>query len=106
MEKEVNSLGATLLKYLAVRHSIDTMHVKKNVCGSLLGILMNDKHKTKDYENARKDLQELGIRPELRRDDTGTKLPASAIALTTKEKKELCVFLRSVKVPSGYSSNI
>lgn len=34
--------------YLAVRHSIDGMHVKKNVCGSLLGTLMSDKHKTKD----------------------------------------------------------
>ena len=93
-------------KYLAVRHSIDAMHVKKNVCGSLLGTLMNDKHKTKDHENARKDLEELGIRPALRRDDTGTKLPASAIALTTKEKMELCDFLWSVKVPSHYSSNI
>ena len=82
------------------------MHVKKNVCGSLLGTLMNDKHKTKDHENARKDLEELGIRPELRRDGTGGQLPASAITLTVKEKKELCDFLRSVKVPSGYSSNI
>ena len=30
-------------KDIAVRHSIDLMHVKKNVCGSLLGILMNYK---------------------------------------------------------------
>ena len=86
--------------FLRVRHSIDAMHVKKNVCGSLFGTLMNDKHKTKDHENARKDLEELGIRPELRR-----QLPASTITLTVKEKKELCDFLRSVKVPSGYSSN-
>ena len=57
--------------FLRVRHSIDAMHVKKNVCGSLLGTLMNDKHKTKDHENARKDLEELGIRPELRCDGTG-----------------------------------
>jgi len=34
---------------LAVRHSIYGMHVKKNVCGSLLGTLMNDKYKTKDH---------------------------------------------------------
>ena len=92
--------------FLRVRHSIDAMHVKKKVCGSLIGTLMNDKHKTKDHENARKDLEELGIRPELRRDGTGGQLLASAIALTVKEKKELCDFLRSVKVPSGYSSNI
>ena len=72
-------------KYLAVRHSIDAMHVKKNVCGSLLGTFTNDEHKTKDHENARKDLEELGIKSELRRDDTGTKLPASAIAHKREE---------------------
>ena len=38
---------------LAVRHSIYVMHVKKNVCGSLLGTLMNDKGKTKDHEKGR-----------------------------------------------------
>jgi hypothetical protein len=82
------------------------MHVKKNVYGSLLGTLMNDKHKTKDHENARKDLEELGIRPELRHDGTGTQPPACAINLTKEEKKELCDFLCTIKVPSGYSSNI
>jgi hypothetical protein len=30
-------------KDIAVCHSIDLMHVEKNVCGSLLGTLMNDK---------------------------------------------------------------
>jgi hypothetical protein len=67
---------------------------------------MNDKHKTKDYKNARKDLEELGIRPELRHDGTGTQPSACAINLTKEEKKELCDFLRTVKVPSSYSSNI
>jgi len=49
----------------------------------------------------------LDIRPELCLDGTSsTHLPASAVNLTREEKKELCDFLRSVKVPSGYSSNI
>ena len=43
---------------------------KANVCGSLLGTLMNDKWKTKDYAKARADLEELDIRPELRPDGT------------------------------------
>ena len=64
---------------LAICCSIDAMHVKRNVCSSLFGTLMNDKHKTKDHENARKDLEELGIRPKLRRDGTGTQLQALAI---------------------------
>ena len=58
------------LKDIAVRHSIDLMHMKKNVCGSLLGTLMNDKWKTKDHAKARADLEELDIRPELRPDGT------------------------------------
>jgi len=57
-------------KHIAVRHSIDLMHVKKNVCGSLLGRLMNDKWKTKDHAKVRADLEELDIRPELRPDGT------------------------------------
>ena len=53
-----------------IHHSIDLMHVKKNVCGSLLGTLMNDKWKTKDHAKARADLEELDIRLELRPDGT------------------------------------
>jgi hypothetical protein len=35
----------------------------------------------------------------------GTKLPTSCITLS-KEEKEFCGFLKSVKVPSGYSMNV
>ena len=66
----------------AVRHSIDLMHVKKNVCGSLLGTLMNDKWKTKDHTKARANLEELDIRPELCPDGTSAQPPLSAINLT------------------------
>ena len=50
---------------LAVRHSIDTMHLKKNICESLVGTIMNTKGKGKDHENARSDLEDMGIHPEL-----------------------------------------
>jgi hypothetical protein len=36
-------------KYLDVRHSIDVMHIEKNVCESLLGTLLNMDGKTKDH---------------------------------------------------------
>ena len=91
---------------LAIRHNIDDMHVKKNVCGSLIGTLMSDKHKTKDHAKVRADLEEMDIRPELHPNGTSSQLPASAVNLTKPEKKELCDFFRSVKVPSGYSSNV
>jgi hypothetical protein len=67
---------------------------------------MNDKRKTKDHEKGRADMEDMDIRPQLRHDGTSARLPASAVNLMTKEKQELCEFLRSVKVPSGYLSNI
>jgi hypothetical protein len=67
---------------------------------------MREKNKNKDHANARADLRDMGTRPELHPNATSTKLAASAIKLNKKEKQELCEFFRSVKVPSGYSSNI
>jgi hypothetical protein len=34
------------------------------------------------------------------------KLPTSCITLLKHEKKEFCGFLKNVKVPSGYSTNV
>ena len=41
------------------------MHIEKNVCDSVLGILLNMKDRMKDGVNARLDMADLGIRPEL-----------------------------------------
>ena len=50
----------------------------------------------------------MRIRPELWLDESvkGTELPTSCITLSKNEKKEFCEFLKSVKVPSGYSTNV
>jgi hypothetical protein len=60
------------------------MHVKKNVCESLLGTLFNTDGKTRDHGHARADLKKMGIRPELWLDDSvkGTELPTSCITLS------------------------
>jgi hypothetical protein len=52
-------------KDLDVRHSIDVMHVEKNVCESLLGTLLNTNGETRDHGHARADLKKMRIRPEL-----------------------------------------
>jgi hypothetical protein len=93
---------------LDVRHCIDVMHVEKNVCDSLIGTLLNIKGKTKDTENARLDMVEMGIREELapQSTDTRTFLPPACHTLSRKEKKSFCMCLRSIKVPHGYSSNV
>jgi hypothetical protein len=50
----------------------------------------------------------MGIRLELCLDDSlkGTELPTSCITLSKHEKKEFCGFLKNVKVPFDYSTNI
>ena len=50
---------------LNVRHCIDIMHVEKNICDSIIGILLNIKGKTKDGINACKDLVKMSVRLEL-----------------------------------------
>jgi hypothetical protein len=92
---------------LDVRHSIDNMHVKKNVCEATCATLLQQKSKGKDHKNAREDLKELGIRPELYAEETemGTNLPVAATTLSRAERKEFYQFLHNLNVSSGYSSN-
>jgi hypothetical protein len=95
-------------KDLDVRHSIDVMHAKKNVCESLQGTLLNTYGKTRDNGHARANLKKMGIRTELWLNDSvkGIELSTSCITLSKHEKKELCGFLKNMKVPSGYSMNV
>jgi hypothetical protein len=60
---------------------------------------MNGQWKTKDHAKARADLEDLDIRPELILNGIIAHPPLSAINLTQHEKKELCNFFCSVKVP-------
>ena len=50
-------------------HSLDVMHIMKNVCESLLGTLLNMPERTKDGPKARADLKSMGIRQELHAND-------------------------------------
>ena len=44
-------------KDLQIRHAIDVMHVEKNMCDSLIGILLDIRGKTKDTLETGKDLK-------------------------------------------------
>lgn len=94
-------------KSLYVRHCLDVMHIEKNVCESIVGTLLDIPNKTKDGEKARLDLQEMKIRTNLlpEKRSNGTYLPPAKHTLSRHEKRKLCEWLASVKVPSGYSSN-
>ena len=88
---------------------MDVMHIEKNICENLLNTLLQDGKKSKDDLRARRDLAELNIRPELQAIDKGDGkfvLPASRVTLSKDEIHNMCLFLKSVKTPDGYASNI
>ncbi|XP_020269345.1 uncharacterized protein LOC109844641 [Asparagus officinalis] len=94
---------------LKIRHNLDVMHIEKNICENLLNTLLQDGKKSKDDLRARRDLAELNIRPELQAIDKGDgkfELPASCVTLLKDEVHNMCLFLKSVKTPDGYASNI
>jgi len=93
-------------KILEVRSSIDVMHVTKNLCVNLLGFL-GVYGKTKDTPEARQDQQRMKRREDMPpwKTDKGHLSPAS-YALTKAEKEIFFQCLLSIKVPSGFSSNI
>jgi len=82
--------------------------VEKNVCDSVIGMLLNIQGKMKNGLNTRQDLAELGIRSQLHARSDGEKiyLPPTYHTLSKKEKIGFCQCLRGVKVPQGYYSNI
>ena len=65
MEDEVCFLGLEYWPKIDTPHSLDQMHIMKNILKSLLGTMMNMIEKTKDGQKARKDLQDLEIRADL-----------------------------------------
>ncbi|KAL6323849.1 hypothetical protein AAG906_005845 [Vitis piasezkii] len=80
------------------------------ICKSfdIVGTLLSIDGKSKDNFNSRLDLQVMGIRDQLHPIQRGNRviLPAACYSLTSNEKKEFCKFLKEVKVPYGYASNI
>ena len=75
---------------------------------NILGTFLDIPGKTKDSLNARRDLADLKIRPELTpiNEDKKIFIPPTCYTLTKKEKRFLLKTLSEMKVPRGYSSNI
>ncbi|XP_018846609.2 uncharacterized protein LOC109010287 [Juglans regia] len=93
---------------IKIRHNLDVMHIEKNICDNILGTLMNISGKTKDHPNARRDLSNLNIRKELHliQDDTRISMPHACYTLYGVERTGFCNWLRGVKFPDGFASNI
>ena len=95
-------------KYLKLPHNLDVMHIEKNICDALLGIILC-LEKNKDTVNARLDLQDMGIRPDLHLEedeDNSVSMPAAWYSMEKEERVAFCVFLKSIRFPYGYASNL
>lgn len=93
---------------LEVRNAIDVMHLTKNLCVNLLGF-MDVYGKSKDSLEARQDLQRMKERDNLhpeKTDDGRHYLRPASFTLSKEEKESMFECLNSIKVPSGFSSNI
>ena len=74
---------------LKLRHNLDVMHIEKNICESLIGIILNIIGKTKDTVKARLDLKDLGIKEELqlREDGASCEMPHARYTLSIKKRR-------------------
>ncbi|XP_039815317.1 uncharacterized protein LOC120678241 [Panicum virgatum] len=84
------------------------MHIEKNICENLIGTILNIIGKIKDTVKARLDLKDLGIKEELQliEDGDSCEMPNARYTLSKEKKKAFCDFLREVKFPDGFASNI
>jgi hypothetical protein len=89
-------------KALILMHNINVMHQEHNIGESILSTCMAFTNKTKDNQNARKDLSQLCNRPSLELKPSGGKAHTS-FCLKPKERKEVLIWLQNLKFPDGYT---
>ena len=87
------------------RHNLDVMHIEKNVFDNVFNTVLNVPNQTKDNLKARYYIKEICRLPELEPDEDGHYAKAKYM-LSTEEKKLLFEWMRSIKFPDGYVSNL
>ncbi|XP_021603897.1 uncharacterized protein LOC110608925 [Manihot esculenta] len=89
-----------------IRHNLNVMHIEKNVFENIFNTVMNMEGKTKDNIKSREDLNEICRRPELKKDPISEKYPKASYCLDKQSKMILCDWLKTLKFPDGYVSNL
>ena len=84
------------------------MHVEKNLCDNLLGIVLDITGKTKDTDKARLELEDMSIRRELHLIESNGRCskPPAAYVLSRTDIRTFCRFLKSVRFLDGFASNL
>ena len=94
-----------------LRHNLDVMHIEKNFFDNIFMTVMNVKDKTKDNNKARLDSAVYcsKYRSDLNLVEmaNGKMLkPKAKYCLTPDEVKDVCRWLKGLRMPDGYSSNL
>jgi len=92
-----------------LRHNLDVMHIEKNFCDNIIHTVMNVPGKTKDNEKARMDLPLHCKRPEMELQllPNGKYLKSKVVYnLSADEAKSICQWLKELRMPDGYCSNL
>ena len=82
------------------------MHVEKNFFDNIFNTMMNVPGRTKDTAKSREELKDLVNRPELHQDEITNRFPKACYTLNKDVKQALCNWLKEIKFPDGYASNM
>ncbi|KAJ8639967.1 hypothetical protein MRB53_016661 [Persea americana] len=92
-----------------IRHNLDVMHIEKNVFNNVFSTVMGVPGKTKDNDKARLDMKDISKRPGLELYETHNgkiAKPHAKYTLSKKQVEDVCTWIKSLKLPDGYASNI
>ncbi|KAJ8635817.1 hypothetical protein MRB53_010084 [Persea americana] len=87
----------------------DVMHIEKNVFDNVFSTVMGVPGKTKDNDKARLDMKDICKRPGLELYETPNgkiAKPHVKYTLSKKQVEDVCTWIKSLKLPDGYASNI
>ncbi|KAL0298751.1 UNVERIFIED_CONTAM: hypothetical protein Sradi_6534900 [Sesamum radiatum] len=92
---------------LLIQHNFDVMHIENNVFDNIFNTMMDNKGKTKDNMNARKDLKMICNHPKLELDEHRPNImPKAVYTLGKEQKRSVCEWIHGLKFPDGYASNL
>ena len=98
-----------LLQHLEIRNTLDVMHCEKNFCENILKTICG--FHEKDSVRVRRDMEREGIKKHLwmvrdPRNQSRMVKPVANYVLTAKEFDIFCTRLETLKIPTGYCSEI
>lgn len=92
------------LQDMRIRHVLDVMHIEKNIAESVVKFLFGEK----DTAESRRDLEEVGQRPELWLRPMANRQrfykPPAPYVFTDGEKKLFVEEVSAIRTPTGYGS--